>query len=508
MASTIQETPPATSPIPRKASIGARAASTLANRRLREVLVLAPLLALIFEWPFLVATDPDYWWHVRTGQLIVETGSIPRTDPYSYTAFGHAWVAHEWLTEVLLYLTAVRFGYVGNVILFGLVGVITGVLVYATCRRRGMGEIGAALFMLWSQAMGIASNNVRPQMLTTLLLAACALLLTMYLEGKTRALWPFPLLFALWVNLHGGYIIGLVLLGLTIIGLILPPWRRASSQSPRPLVVFTALSVLATLLNPHGFEAWLYPLTYFRAGNASQLHVAEWQSPNFHQPLFLLFGAGLLCLMLLGVARRPLGPVEACWTLVFAALGLESIRHVPLFGVVGTPLLAARVQSALPIFRRSISAWQRPLLLVAASAALVVVALGTVLSPTRRATLQLGWEPSAAKYPSGAVTYLQNQHLEGNIFNEYGWGGYLIYHLYPAQRVFIDGRADVYGDAFGAEYDEVVALGPKWRDILARYDVRLVLVPRASRLAMALGTDMDWHLDYSDQVAVLFVRET
>ncbi len=479
----------------------------LASCRLRQIVLLAPLLALMFEWPFLVATDPDYWWHVRTGRLILETGAIPQTDPYSYTAFGHPWVAHEWLTEVLLYVTAARFGYVGNVILFGLIGALTGLLVYVTCRRRGAGEIAAALLMVWSQAMGIASNNVRPQMLTAFLLAVCALLLTMYLDGKTRALWPLPFLFALWVNLHGGYIIGLVLVGLTVLGSVFPPGAHRPALPPRPLAAAAGLSLAATLLNPRGFEAWLYPFTYFRAGNVSQLHVAEWQSPNFHQPLFFLFGAFLLSMILLGIGRRPLGLVEVLWTVVFTALGLESIRHVPLVGVIAAPLLGARAQAEFSVFRRSIAAWRRPLLLVAASAALMIVVLAAVLAPARRATLQLGWEPSSAGYPSGAVAYLRNHDLPGNLFNEYGWGGYLIYHLYPARRVFIDGRADVYGDSFGQQYDTIVTLGPGWRSLLERYDVRIVLVPGGSALAVALAADPDWHVIYSDSVAGLFFRD-
>jgi hypothetical protein len=222
--------------------------------------------------------------------------------------------------------------------------------------------------------------------------------------------------------------------------------------------------------------------------------------------VFLLFAAGLILAIVVGMGRRP-RVVEALWVIAFAMLGLESIRHVPLFGVVAIPPIGERLQEEVPTFRQSIEGWRRPLLLILASISILLVSATPLIVPAKRATLQLGWEPSAAGYPSGAVTYIQRHHLEGNLFNEYGWGGFLIYQLYPAQRVFIDGRADVYGDAFGAEYDEIVALGPSWRNILAKYDVRLVLVPRGSPLAMALGTDAKWHLDYSDQVAVLFTRK-
>jgi hypothetical protein len=168
------------------------------------LLVLAPMLLLLFARYFVSSTDPDYWWHVRTGQYIVETGTLPRAEIYSYTVPDRPWVTHEWLAEVLLYVVQQRFGYVGNVVLFAALAALTALVVYATCRVRGLGEPSAAMLMLWAVGIGMGSANVRPQLLTTLMLAVCALLLTLYLRGQTRAIWPYPLLMALWVNLHDG----------------------------------------------------------------------------------------------------------------------------------------------------------------------------------------------------------------------------------------------------------------------------------------------------------------
>src|SRR5579872_5730217 len=111
------------------------------NRHLLKLLLLAPALALLVAWPFLAPTDPDYWWHARTGQLIAETGRVPLVDPYSFTAVGQRWVTHEWLTELLLFVVQHQFGYVGNVLLFGVLGSLAAVALYATCRRWGVGEM-------------------------------------------------------------------------------------------------------------------------------------------------------------------------------------------------------------------------------------------------------------------------------------------------------------------------------------------------------------------------------
>jgi hypothetical protein len=141
---------------------------------------------------FIFVTDPDYWWHVRTGQLIVETGALPRVDGFSYTVAGQAWVTHEWLTQVAFFLIERQFGYAGNVALFALLGGCAALAVYATCRLRGLGEPVAAMLMLATWASWTSLANVRPQVVTALLVAILALLLTLNRQGHQRALWPIP----------------------------------------------------------------------------------------------------------------------------------------------------------------------------------------------------------------------------------------------------------------------------------------------------------------------------
>ncbi|HEX6655663.1 MAG TPA: hypothetical protein VF153_05565, partial [Candidatus Limnocylindria bacterium] len=451
------------------------------------------------------ATDPDYWWHVRTGQYIVETGTLPRVDMYSYTVPNRPWVTHEWLTEVLLYSVQLRFGYVGNVVLFGLLGALTALAVYAACRAHGLGEPAAAILMLWAAGMGMGSANVRPQILTTLLLATCTLLLTLYKRGHTRVLWALPPLLALWVNLHGGYIIGLAVLGLAaasegalrLFGRPAAPWG--------PLVLIAVLSGAATFLSPHGLEAIRYPFSYLGSENAMMQYIAEWQSANFHERGPLIFAGSLLLAIFLGVGRRPLGPTEVLWTLVLALMALQSVRHIALYGVVATPLLGARLQAQLPSLRRPLAAWRRPSLLVVMWPLVALFVLRLVLTSGGWDRVQLGHEPSAATYPVGAVEYLRTHDLEGNLFNAYHWGGYLIYELFPNRTVFIDGRTDVYAELVG-RYQGVATLQPDWRRVLDDYQVGLVLVEKASPLAVVLGDDPLWQEAYRGDVEQLFVR--
>ena len=474
--------------------------------RVRTALVLLPLFLLIFAQPFKALTDPDYWWHVRTGQYIFQTGTVPMVDIYSYTMPGKPWVAEEWLSELLLYVVSLHVGYVGNVVLFGVIGVLTGLVVYATCRRRGVGEFGAALLMVWASALAEPAFNVRPQVFTAFLLAVCVWLVTKYKQGEARALWPLPVIFALWVNLHGGFIIGLALLGMTAVGEVVARGLRQPAAPLRPLLGVTGLSALASLLNPHGWNELLYPFSYLGPGNAITRYIAEWQSPDFHQPPYLLFAASLLALIALGVWRRPLGPTEAIWALGFAFLSLQSARHVALFAAVVLPLLGARLQTELPALRRSLAAWQKPGLLVAICPLLLIVVASTTLAQATKTGLQTGWEPNPATFPVGAVAYLQSHDLPGRLFDQYDWGGYHIDQVYPRRTVFIDGRIDLYGDAVGKQYDTAINAGPGWRQVLDEYNVRVVLVDRTGPLSAALGDDPSWHRVYQGPVADLFAR--
>lgn len=535
-----------------------------------EALVLVPLLAPVVLLHVFARTDPDYWWHTRTGQLILETRALPRADVFSFTAPGQPWVTHEWLTQVLLYSVEQRVGYVGNVLLFGLVSATTGGLVYATCRLRGARPLPAALLMLWALAMSLGSANVRPQVLTSLLLAATALLLTLHLRrGRRRVVWLLPPLFLLWVNLHGGYVIGLALLGLALLaegvaglarrarltlsqaagvpdalGVVsaslgggflrragrdarpgntragTPPaaggtWPKvaalARAARARPLALAALLSVVATLANPNGLEAWTYPFTYAGAGSASMRFLQEWQSPDFHEPYLLFFGAALVLLVVVGVGTGRAGLAETLWTVLLVALALRSYRHIALFAVVVLPLLGARLGTLIPATLATLATvgrrWEPRLLAAVAALGLASsVALAAAVAE-QPAVAQVGARPNDTGYPAGAVDYLRaHPELRGPLFNQYEWGGYLLRALYPERAVFVDGRADVYGDRLVEDAFAVERLAPRWRDVLDAYAVQLVLVRSESPLAAALGLDPAWRKVYQGPVETLFRR--
>jgi hypothetical protein len=486
--------------------------AAVASSRFRAwgALLLAPVLLLVVARQFFALTDPDYWWHVRTGQYIYETGAVPHADFYSFTAAGQPWIAHEWLTEFLFYVVQQHAGYLGNVLLFGLVSAGTILAVYAACRLRGVSEPGSTFLVLVSFAMAMGSVNVRPQTLTMLLLATTALVLTAYRQGRRRLVWLLPPLLALWVNLHGGYLIGLGLIWLTCGGEIITGICRRPTVPLRPLLLASGLSTLVVLVNPNGPDALRYSLAYAAGGDNGWLgYITEWQRPSATDPATMAFVAAVLLAVGLAAARRLPGPVEALWLLVFGALGFQAVRHLALFAVIAPPILGAGLRLWLPPFHRPFATWRHPARL-SLTWALVVLGCSLLLllrMSAAGARAQTGWEPGADGYPAGAVSYLRGHPAAGaRVFGDYAWGGYLIYSLYPEHAVFIDGRIDVYGSRIGQRYAAVADAAPGWRQVLDDEGVDVVVAKRGSQLARALADDPAWRESYVGDVEQVFQR--
>jgi hypothetical protein len=477
-----------------------------ARPRLAVALLVAPLLLGIVLLQLSLSTDNDAWWHLRTGRLIAETGVVPQADPFSHTRLGQPWVSHEWLSALIMHLVQRQLGYVGVAALFGVVSAAAWLLVYATLRQRGVGEVLALILVLWGTQLDMPDMGVKPRQFTLLLAALFIWLLTRYRSGAHRTLWPLPALMAVWTNLHAGYLIGLVLIGLTIVGETLARALRQPAAPLRPLLLIAGLSGVATLLGPHGLEALSYPFTYARPGNAALQYIQEWQSPNFRRPDNLLFAASLLLAALLGVCRRPLGPTDLLSFLCLALMALVSVRHISLYAVVVMPLLGARVQEELPALGRPLWAWRSRRLLLISWLLLALVGTQLVGTLRQRGFLQLGYEPAAASYPAGGATYLHEHGVMGRLYNDYAWGGYMIYTFAPQHLVFIDGRTDVYDGTVIDNYIHIGELRPGWRGLLERYQVGTVLVQRDSSLAGALSDDPAWQEVYTGPIERIFVR--
>ncbi len=294
----------------------------------------ALLYLAFFFFGLLHFTDPDYWWHLRTGRLIVETGSVPHYDPFSFTAAGSRWITHEWLSEVIIYGVESTVGYVGNTILFSLVGVAALLVMHHLLLRLGVSSRLALAVIVFGGLISLRYWTVRPQLFTWLLVAVFLhTLYTYHRDGKGR-LWHLPLLMLLWANLHAGYVIGLALLGLWLVAMVAERALLHEKRELRGPALALVASLAATAVNPNGLALVTYPLTYVAPGNASFNLITEWQSPNFHLPWHLPLALGIIVLMALGVMGGGRNLFRLGLAFLFTFLALQSSRHQPLFALV------------------------------------------------------------------------------------------------------------------------------------------------------------------------------
>jgi hypothetical protein len=453
--------------------------------------------------------DPDLWWHLRSGQQIVQTHAIPRYDLFSYTKSGERWIAHEWLSEVIFYLIYRMVGWAGLITLFS--GVIGGAFLITYFRCRGRPYVAGLVVLLWALASA-PTWGVRPQMFSVLLAAIfLALLEGATRDGNTSRLWWLVPLTILWVNLHGGYAIGLAFIVLTMLGWYLELGRNPLALSEeRNRLRSTALVLLACVavipLNPNGIKLYSYPFETLQSP-AMQRYISEWASPNFHEgdfkPLLVLL---LLTFVAAAISRIHLSAPQFFLLLATTYAALVSARHIPLLALVASPIIAERVYGLGPAFGSSGRESSPSRIKFLLNATLV---LGIVVFAAVRLTQVVRQQPGQeTKYfPTAAVNFIVRHHPVAPVFNYYDWGGYIIWRLYPEYRVFVDGRADLYGDKYMEEMADALHAEKNWQEPIRRFGVGTVLVPPNIQLAAVLGRDPRWAKVFEDGQAVIFTRK-
>lgn len=458
----------------------------------RRLIVPLTFLAMLFCFSFIRQTDPDWWWHLRTGRYIWDNRAIPTTDIYSFTNTGRPWVVHEWLFELLSYLGYTTIGYNGLSLVMATVFLVTYLLHYLLLRALGVGRVLAGLLLCWTVLLSFMLITMRAHMFSFLFLSIELWCLYLYRAGQRRAVWVVPPLMLLWVNLHGAWIMGLGTLALFIVGEWLNARTRGERAILRPALAALALGVTAIAVNPQGVAIYLFPFSFIGGDSATMRYIQEWQAPNFHDFLGKVFGLSVLLLVVLGLRRPRFDYTLALWTLAFTYLGFSAMRHLPLYALVVMPVIA----QLLP------DQWRGPerphrenVLTGVVNWALTFLVVGVVASVIlSNPYAQTQREPNLKTYPVAGLAYLRDHPEGGNLLNYDGWGGYLIDQLYPHRPVFIDTRVDLYGRAFLEEYIAVTTLKPGWKETLRRYDIAQVLLPKDSALIAVLREDPGWRV--------------
>jgi len=479
----------------------------------------------------------DFGWHLETGQLIGRTGQIPTHDPYSYIAEGSRWIDSHWLFQLVVYRVYEASGIAGVVWLRALVVAATfGVLLFAGRRRAPLPVIVAvgtlALFASYGRFV------VRPELFSILFLAVF-LRLSEELPARPRlALVAVPLCQAVWANMHGLYVLGILLLALFLMGDALqwfaarrmPRFFSGCADGPRirRRALLVLLAGLASLLNANGLDGILYPLTLFGElrGAADHLDLGglgELRSPlappmwdrSLPHPVAAYRILAVLSTVLLLVRFRDVRLRDVLPFLAFLYLSVLANRNIPLFAVVAAPMAirnAGAVLDAGRSGRRTTARHQRVVCRATAAATLALAAAGWSAAASGHLYERVGWRRTfgagwSEDFPGTIVGRLAA--VEGNFFNSPDLGGYLIWRLYPEKQVAIDGRWEVYGHrlpgVLRAFRDPEV-----FADLAERHDVSAVVLSRTGSLSRVMGgwlrASPGWRLTARARNGLVFER--
>ncbi len=484
----------------------------------------------------LLLRDAGTGWHIRNGQQMWLTYSITRVDSFSATMSGKPWFAWEWLYDLLIAAIHRALGLNGVVFYSAAIIATTFVVALYFLLKRSRNLPVSLFLLIFALAASAVHFLARPHLLSWLF----AVIWFEWLDSATispspshtRRLFALPVLMVLWVNLHGAFLLGFILLALYLAAFGIryysePETRADSLQTLKKLGLVTSLCALASFINPYGYHLHVHIYRYL-SDRFLINRISEFASPNFHvgaQQAFALLL--LICIVTLAATRTRLHPAHMLVVLFCVYSGLYATRNLPVAALmlvlITAPVLSEVIAAAatnrespsplcafcsrLDSFGSRMNAFEfrmnGHLWLVAG----FVIGLWACAHAGRVGSTQLinaYFEPK--RFPVEAVNAIQHQGIEAPIYTLDHWGGYLIYRLYPRNKVFVDDRHDFYGDEFIKGYLKVMLVQPGWEDVLNEEHVDWILMPTDSSLANVLRLYPAWKVEHEDATAALFHR--
>jgi hypothetical protein len=456
----------------------------------------------------------DYWWTVKLGDALWATGQLPTTNTLAVTPVREPYVEQQWLAQLILAATH-RAGGLHAALLLRAVSMTAAMwLVYAACRRAGVGTSAAGVATLAALLLAFPGAATRPQLLA-LPLFALFLAATVRAPGQPWTLVALPLAMVLWVNLHGSFPLGLGLVGVALLGRLWElRWEPGAlgDGSLRRLALLLGLCGAAIFCNPYGLGIvpWLADfLTLHTGGKEAAVMATEWMPTSIREQPGLYYFASVALLASLLVRVGPPPPADGLRLLAFGFLALTTIRSTTWWGLAHAPTLAwalaalgAKRVGALAAPRRD-----RPLLHTALNAlCLLTAVLGL---PGVRGALAGQEVPIAdPRQPRRAAEYLAGLATPLRLFNALDWGGYLGWRLGPRHQLYIDGRLGIYVSAVFRDYWAISGGRPGWAERLQAYGMDAIVASRDDQpdLVEALAQQAGWRPAYCDEQAVVYLR--
>jgi hypothetical protein len=485
------------------------------------------LAALVGIFMF-VNTHPirphDFWWHIAIGREILATGKIPIVDIYSYTAGGQVYPSYQmyWLMEVLLY-SIYKFGGPAFVIfIYSLVISSAYFVIFWICKLTSKSWRIAAFSVLFAAALGINDWNVRPQGITFLLASLYLLAIYEYQESRQLGwLVVFPLGMVVWVNSHGTFLIGLVLMTIWFGQVI---WDVIKSRSTKkqtdaktlllvPSITF-GITILTCLINPQGLGIVNY-LKTLTSNNMVQNLVTEWAPPTFNSLMGVIFLLSLMGIVIV-LAISPKRPnfFQMATFLIFGLLGLRTSRGSVWFGLVMAPILAEHISYIVKGLQKENRQPTRSegsrLLNIIFSVVLII--MGVIALPWFKSLLPFPQAKAgliSTETPVQATQVLLEKNPLGNVFNAISFGSYLIWAASPQYQVFVDSRIELFSEKIWMDYLNISNANNDWEARLRDYGVNTLMLSPAEQPALvhAAQESGKWNLLYKDNSTFLFERK-
>ncbi len=468
-------------------------------------------LILLTQDPLVVS--PDMGWHIRAGERIVQSLSIPKTAWFTFSVPNFQWIDHEWAQQIFIYGAWHYLGLPGVRLLFGTLGITLAILVLWPLRTAACDRRLTSLLVIAVAGILVATRMLRPQIVSALFFQLLLLLIFQWrTAGRARALWATPLLFLLWCNLHAGYPVGFLLLASVFLGDIMEPLARRLFKRPassaihpksslRALAPIGILSLLVTAMNPYGLRIYEEIFRTVRDRYPATI-VTEWLPTSLASHSgegFFLTATALLILYLLRFLR--LSFCDVLLLAVFFCFGLSATRHTIFFILLAIHFMLRAAPKLQPLVVKEIR-----LVTISVTALAIVLTVGFLASQRYPGSAVIN--QSARMYPVAALDTLAGSEVGKRLFHNVEWGGYLVLHN-PANQTFIDGRMTqwiINGESFLSRYVQTKDAKPGWTETLERYGINMVMLRPQEPLSKALRSLQDtWELIYEDEIAVVFV---
>ena len=475
------------------------------NNTLRLLVILLVYSSTFYFFSYITA-DPDLWGHLMFGKEIWASRSIPAVDMYSYTAFGAGWINHEWLAEVLMWLLFSTFGSPGLLIGKMIIGLITITAISIISYNRRSNFLIYSMVFVISVFIMSPGFMTRPHLITILFTSLLLLVIHLYLEKRINLLWTLPVIMILWVNSHGGFIIGAgILVIIAVLEYIDCFINNKDGSHLRSLILWVFITEACMLVNPYGIDLFVFlykTLTLSRS-------ISEWDAVSLFDLSYIRLKIFSVFIILSFFINRKQNRYWEIGIIIIAMLfAYLHQRHTPVFAILAAPFLTEKLSVIMEKSRlneKVISIFSLTALNTAI-ALIIGYQLFATIDKYMKAEFNIIVDPIV--YPIRAIQFLKVNSIKGNLLVPFDWGEYAIWKLYPDNKVSIDGRFDtvypinVIDDHFNGERIE-----EGWNSLINKYPTDIIL-SRRDLFSQRMINDLseDWIYIYSDKISIIFLK--